>query len=175
MFHILRPLVVGIVHGLAGSAAVALLVLTTISRPSWAIGYLLIFGLGTVAGMMLITAAIALPFAYSLQHFVQLESRPRGGLRICERRVWIISLLPDRFRRRIVYRPSELDSEVGQASACLLFRPPRRKNRQAGSLSYFFALGAQFDRLAMRGVPVRVGPGFFARRREPPDRSSLWP
>ena len=73
LFHILRPLVVGIVHGLAGSAAVALLVLTTISRPSWAIGYLLIFGLGTVAGMMLITAAIALPFAYSLQHFVQLN------------------------------------------------------------------------------------------------------
>jgi hypothetical protein len=73
LFHILRPLVVGVVHGLAGSAAVALLVLTTISRPSWAVGYLLIFGLGTVAGMMLITAAIALPFAYSLQHFVQLN------------------------------------------------------------------------------------------------------
>src|SRR5579863_4923621 len=73
LFHILRPLVVGIVHGLAGSAAVALLVLTTISRPSWAIGYLLIFGLGTVAGMMLITAAIALPFAYSMQHFVRLN------------------------------------------------------------------------------------------------------
>jgi hypothetical protein len=73
LFHVLRPLVVGIVHGLAGSAAVALLLLTTISRPSWAIGYLLIFGLGTVAGMMLITAAIALPFAYSLKHFVQLN------------------------------------------------------------------------------------------------------
>lgn len=73
LFHILRPLAVGIVHGLAGSAAVALLVLTTISRPSWAIGYLLIFGLGTVAGMMLITAAIALPFAYSLQHFARLN------------------------------------------------------------------------------------------------------
>jgi len=63
VFHILRPLIVGIVHGLAGSAAVALLVLTTIRHPSWAIGYLLIFGLGTVAGMMLITAVIALPFA----------------------------------------------------------------------------------------------------------------
>ncbi|HLJ22588.1 MAG TPA: hypothetical protein VKT71_00690 [Candidatus Acidoferrales bacterium] len=73
LFHILRPLIVGVVHGLAGSAAVALLVLTTISRPSWAVGYLLIFGLGTVAGMMLITAAIALPFAYSLQHFVRLN------------------------------------------------------------------------------------------------------
>ena len=73
MFHALRPLVIGVVHGLAGSAAVALLVLTTISGPSWAIIYLLIFGLGTVAGMMLITAAIALPFAYSLQRFTKLN------------------------------------------------------------------------------------------------------
>jgi hypothetical protein len=73
LFHIARPLTVGIVHGLAGSAAVALLVMTTIHRPSWAIGYLLVFGLGTIAGMMLITAAIALPFAYTLQHFVRLN------------------------------------------------------------------------------------------------------
>jgi high-affinity nickel permease len=73
MFHILRPLVVGIVHGLAGSAAVALLVLATISRSSWAIGYLLVFGLGTVAGMVLITAVIALPFAYSMQRFTRLN------------------------------------------------------------------------------------------------------
>jgi len=73
MFHVVRPLVVGIVHGLAGSAAVALLVLTTIGRPAWAIAYLLIFGLGTVAGMMLITAAIALPFAYTVQRFGQLN------------------------------------------------------------------------------------------------------
>jgi hypothetical protein len=72
-FHIVRPLLVGTVHGLAGSAAIALLVLATISRPSWAIGYLLIFGMGTVAGMMLITAIIALPFTYSLQNFVQLN------------------------------------------------------------------------------------------------------
>ena len=72
-FHILRPLIVGIVHGLAGSAAVALLVLTTISKPAWAVGYLFVFGLGTVAGMMLITGAIALPFAYTQRRFTQLN------------------------------------------------------------------------------------------------------
>jgi ABC-type nickel/cobalt efflux system permease component RcnA len=69
LYQTLRPLAVGIVHGLAGSAAVALLVLTTIRIPYWAVAYLLVFGLGTVAGMMLITAAIALPFATASQRF----------------------------------------------------------------------------------------------------------
>jgi len=62
-----RPLIVGIVHGLAGSAAIALLVLTTIRDPWWALGYLVVFGLGTVAGMVLITTAIAVPFAGSVR------------------------------------------------------------------------------------------------------------
>jgi len=64
-FHVLRPLLVGIVHGLAGSAAVALLVLSTIHSPKWAVLYLLIFGAGTIAGMMLITVALALPFSFA--------------------------------------------------------------------------------------------------------------
>ena len=72
-FHLLRPLVVGIVHGLAGSAAIALLVLATIHQPAWAIAYLLIFGLGTIAGMMLITATIALPFAFTMRRFARLN------------------------------------------------------------------------------------------------------
>lgn len=64
LYQSLRPLLIGIVHGLAGSAAVALLVLGTIREPRWAVLYLLVFGVGTIAGMMLITAAIALPFSF---------------------------------------------------------------------------------------------------------------
>jgi ABC-type nickel/cobalt efflux system permease component RcnA len=64
-YRALRPLVIGIVHGLAGSAAVALLVLPIIHEPIWALAYLLIFSVGTIAGMMLITAAIAVPVSYS--------------------------------------------------------------------------------------------------------------
>ena len=66
-YQVMRPLVVGIVHGLAGSAAIALLVLATIPSASWGIVYLLIFGFGTIAGMMFITAAVAVPFAYTAQ------------------------------------------------------------------------------------------------------------
>lgn len=65
LYQVLRPLIVGIVHGLAGSAAVALLILATIHNSTWAILYLLVFGIGTIAGMMLITVSVASAF-----HFV---------------------------------------------------------------------------------------------------------
>jgi len=67
----LRPLFVGIVHGLAGSAAVALLVLGAIGDPLWALGYLLVFGIGTIAGMVLITTAIAVPITVAAQKFAR--------------------------------------------------------------------------------------------------------
>jgi high-affinity nickel permease len=72
-FHSLRPLSIGIVHGLAGSAAVALLVLATIQDPRWGVVYLLIFGVGTIAGMILITMAISLPFSYAGARFAWLH------------------------------------------------------------------------------------------------------
>ena len=64
-----RPLVVGLVHGLAGSAAVALLVLTTIREPLWALAYLAVFGFGTILGMALLTATITLPLAAAKKRF----------------------------------------------------------------------------------------------------------
>ena len=54
-----RPLMVGLVHGMAGSAAIALLALATIRNPRWALAYLLLFGIGTVAGMVLTTVSMA--------------------------------------------------------------------------------------------------------------------
>jgi high-affinity nickel-transport protein len=65
LYQWLRPLVIGIVHGLAGSAAIALLVLTAVREPAWAVAYLVLFGVGTIAGMMLITFALSAPFAFS--------------------------------------------------------------------------------------------------------------
>ena len=65
----MRPLFVGTVHGLAGSAAIALLVLGTIRNDFAALGYLLVFGGGTIAGMFIITSAMALPIAATAQRF----------------------------------------------------------------------------------------------------------
>jgi ABC-type nickel/cobalt efflux system permease component RcnA len=74
VYHSVRPLLVGIVHGLAGSAAVALLVLAAIPKPIWGVVYLLIFGAGTIAGMVLITAAIALPYVHACTRFARLNT-----------------------------------------------------------------------------------------------------
>jgi high-affinity nickel permease len=59
----LRPLAIGVVHGLAGSAAVALLVLNEVQEPLLAFMYLLLFGIGTIAGMACVTALVAAPLA----------------------------------------------------------------------------------------------------------------
>ncbi|MFN0098598.1 MAG: HupE/UreJ family protein [Gemmatimonadaceae bacterium] len=60
-----RPLLVGLVHGLAGSAAVALLVLATVRGTLEALAYLVVFGLGTIAGMVAVTVILAAPTLYA--------------------------------------------------------------------------------------------------------------
>jgi len=77
LYNAVRPLIVGLVHGLAGSAAVALLVLTTIHNTKWAVAYLLLFGVGTISGMMLITGVMGAPFAYAKS-----RARLSNGLRL---------------------------------------------------------------------------------------------
>jgi high-affinity nickel-transport protein len=62
-YRAVRPLVVGAVHGLAGSAAVALLALAAMPSLAWALAYLAVFGLGTIAGMVAVTMMLAAPLA----------------------------------------------------------------------------------------------------------------
>jgi high-affinity nickel-transport protein len=57
----LKSFAIGLVHGLAGSAAIALMALGAIPQPLWGAAYLVIFCLGTVAGMAVITTAIGTP------------------------------------------------------------------------------------------------------------------
>ena len=73
LYQTIRPLVIGLIHGLAGSAAVALLVLSTIKSPVWSTAYLLVFGFGTMAGMMLMTAAISVPLVYTGKRFFKVN------------------------------------------------------------------------------------------------------
>ena len=61
----LRPFIVGAVHGMAGSAAATLLILPLIDDTRWALLYLGVFGAGTIAGMAMVTTAIAAPAVYA--------------------------------------------------------------------------------------------------------------
>ncbi len=58
-----RPFVVGVVHGLAGTAAVLLLVVGAIPSALLALGTILIFGIGTVGGMMAMSVLMSVPLA----------------------------------------------------------------------------------------------------------------
>ena len=68
----LKPTIVGAVHGLAGSAALTLLVLTQISSPLLGLLYLAVFGVGSILGMLLMSGLVGLPFV--------LGSRKLGGI-----------------------------------------------------------------------------------------------
>jgi high-affinity nickel-transport protein len=61
------------VHGLAGSAALMLLVLGTIRSPLEGLAYILLFGAGSVLGMAVVSTLIGLPFAVSSRRFVSLN------------------------------------------------------------------------------------------------------
>ena len=69
----LKPLLVGAMHGLAGSAALTLLVLTQIESVSLGLLYLIVFGFGSTLGMLLMSGLIGLPFAFGGRRFTKVS------------------------------------------------------------------------------------------------------
>lgn len=74
-----RPVAIGLVHGLAGSAGIAILTATTIDSRLWATLYLALFGLGTVIGMVALTTALAWPMAWTMRKGANAARLLRGG------------------------------------------------------------------------------------------------
>jgi len=64
-----RPFLVGMVHGMAGSAALMILVLATIPSALAGLIYIAVFGLGSVGGMLIMSSLISLPFIFTRQRF----------------------------------------------------------------------------------------------------------
>lgn len=63
-----RALLVGMVHGMAGSAALILLSLEAMKSVAWGLAYIAVFGLGSILGMALLSAVIAVPLRLSSRH-----------------------------------------------------------------------------------------------------------
>ncbi len=64
-----RPFFVGMVHGMAGSAALMILVLATIPSALAGLLYIAVFGLGSVGGMLIMSSLISLPFVLTRKRF----------------------------------------------------------------------------------------------------------
>ena len=61
----LRALLVGMMHGMAGSAALIVLALKTVATPLQGFLYILLFGAGSILGMAALAVVISLPLRYS--------------------------------------------------------------------------------------------------------------
>lgn len=82
----IKPLVVGAVHGLAGSAALTLLVLAQIPSPLVGLLYLSVFGVGSIVGMLVMSGLVGLPFVLSARKLSGLHyglQTAAGALSIC--------------------------------------------------------------------------------------------
>jgi ABC-type nickel/cobalt efflux system permease component RcnA len=66
-----RPLLVGMIHGFAGSAALMLLVLSTITSPLLGLLYIVVFGVGSIGGMMMMSALVGLPVHFTASRFTR--------------------------------------------------------------------------------------------------------
>lgn len=82
----LKPLLVGAMHGLAGSAALTLLVLTQVRSLWLGLSYLLLFGMGSIFGMITVSMIIGMPFALSasrLTKFALSLQLAAGAVGVC--------------------------------------------------------------------------------------------
>ena len=75
-----RSLVVGMVHGLAGSAALALFASQSMPSPSWMLVYIAVFGLGSILGMALLSGVLAIPLGLTARHLTGAYRILNGGV-----------------------------------------------------------------------------------------------
>lgn len=75
-----RTLMVGLMHGMAGSAALLVLAASQLASPLLALGYVLIFGIGSMVGMAILSTIIAAPLALSARFLTWANSGLQLGI-----------------------------------------------------------------------------------------------
>jgi hypothetical protein len=73
-----RPLLVGMVHGLAGSAPLLLLTVAVVSSPLAAFFYIAVFGVGSIVGMAIMSLLLSVPAHFTVEHFGRSHLALRG-------------------------------------------------------------------------------------------------
>ena len=73
-----QPLLVGMVHGLAGSAPLLLLTLAVVSSPLAAFFYIAVFGVGSMMGMAIMSLLLSVPAHLTVEHFARTNLAVRG-------------------------------------------------------------------------------------------------
>ena len=93
----LRPLLIGMVHGLAGSAALLLLLIPVIPSTVLKIVYILVFGAGSIAGMVIMSCMVGLPTHLMAERFlkVSLAVRALAGLFSLGFGIWLMQKFVD--------------------------------------------------------------------------------
>ncbi|MBK7704388.1 MAG: urease accessory protein UreH [Acidobacteria bacterium] len=73
-----RSVLIGMVHGLAGSAALMLIVIPTIESKALGLLYIVVFGIGSIGGMMLMSFLVGLPFHFTATRFNRMNALLQG-------------------------------------------------------------------------------------------------
>lgn len=71
--HTHQPLIVGLIHGIAGSGAITLLILSTINSSIIGLTYILVFGIGSIIGMALVSGILSSPFTILSKKFENMQ------------------------------------------------------------------------------------------------------
>jgi len=93
----IRTLLVGMMHGLAGSAALLILTASTVEAPSLGFAYVGLFGLGSVAGMAALSALIAIPLGWSARALTWAHGGIKGAVGVATAALGLV-LIADTWR-----------------------------------------------------------------------------
>jgi cytochrome c biogenesis protein CcdA len=88
-----RTLLVGLMHGMAGSAALLVLAATQASSPAAGLGYVALFGIGSMIGMGALSALIAVPLAVSARFLTTANHALQGAVGLVTVAIGLVTLV----------------------------------------------------------------------------------
>jgi cytochrome c biogenesis protein CcdA len=88
-----RTLLIGLMHGMAGSAALLVLVASQAASPAAGLGYVALFGIGSMIGMGALSAVIAVPLAVSARFLTVANRALQGAVGIVTIAIGLVTLV----------------------------------------------------------------------------------